>query len=115
MLLPVFDDRRSFVLEVVDVGGDDLPVGDEVALPVNHVGYHHDLVDVGVGELERQLGRLDVEGEHDAVRPLDEVLALRYERTLAAAAALDRVPTPDEDGEIDGYPGKRPCPCIFFT
>ena len=92
------------VFEVVDVSRDDLPVGDEVALPVDHVRDHHDLVNVGVGELEGQLGGLDVEGEDDAVGTLDEVLPLRYKGALAAAAALDGVPTSNEDGKVNGYP-----------
>ena len=48
-----------------------VPVADEVALPVDHVGDHHHLVDGCVRELERQLRRLDVEGQDDTVRGLD--------------------------------------------
>jgi hypothetical protein len=39
------------------------PVDDEEALAVHHVGDHEDLVDGGVGELQRRLGTLDVEGQ----------------------------------------------------
>ena len=38
-----FELRLRGVLEVVDVVGDDLTVGDQVALAVDHVGDHHDL------------------------------------------------------------------------
>ena len=64
--------RLGRVLEVFDVSRDDFAIGDEVALAVDHVGDHHDLVNVGVGKLEGQFGCLDVKGQHDAVRPLDE-------------------------------------------
>ena len=70
------------------------------------------LVDVGVGELERELGGLDVEGEDDAVGPLDQVLALRDEGALAGAAAPHRVPARHEDGKVDGNPAAEKIPSI---
>ncbi len=49
------------IFEVFNVLGDDLAVGDEETLTVDHVGDHHNGVGFGVGEFERLLGGLDVE------------------------------------------------------
>lgn len=67
----------------------DLPVGDEVSLAVDHVGDHDDLVDGRVRELEWELGGLDVVGQHDAVRTLDDILALCEHGMLRRAPAAD--------------------------
>lgn len=65
------------VLKVVNVFTDNLPVGDEEALPVDHVRNHHDLIILLIGKLERGFRRLDIKG-HDY--GLGTLHALRYAR-----------------------------------
>lgn len=79
-----------------------VPIGDQVALAVDHVRDHHDLVGGGVGELQRQLRGLDVEGEHDRLGPLDDVGPGGHGGRLVTAPAPDRVPRAAEHLQVDG-------------
>jgi hypothetical protein len=63
------------VLEVVYVGRDDLAVGDEVALAVNHVRNHHDLVDIGVRKFQGEFGGLNVICKDNAVGPFNDIFS----------------------------------------
>ena len=88
--------------EVLDISGDDLSVGDEKAVTVDHVRDHHDLVSGHIGELERELGRLNVVGEDDEVGGVQDVGA--FDDVGDAARDRDRVPEADEDLAVDGDP-----------
>jgi hypothetical protein len=67
----VEDGKRSLVVgfrgvfEVLDVGTDDLTVGDEEPLSVDHVRDHHNLIRQLIGELERRFCCFDIESEND--------------------------------------------------
>jgi hypothetical protein len=63
--------RLRRILKVLDILADDLPIRDEITLPVDHVRYHHDLIDLLYGELERGFGGLDVEGHDDGFGSFD--------------------------------------------
>ncbi len=54
--------------ELLNVPGDNLSVNDQKCLLVDHVGNHHDLIDVCVGELHGSLGGLDIIGTDDELR-----------------------------------------------
>jgi hypothetical protein len=52
------------VFKVVNIFAHDLSVGNQVSLAIQHVRYHHYLIDRGIGELERKLSGLNIEGEN---------------------------------------------------
>jgi hypothetical protein len=58
-------------VKVGHVLGYDLTVRDEIASTVHHVGDHHDLIGSGVGKFQRQLGCLNVIGQHDRIWSID--------------------------------------------
>lgn len=87
--------RLGRIFEVVDVLADDVAVCDEEALAVDHVRDHHDLVRLLVGELERRLGRLDVERHNHGLGTLDALGDLGDGDD--ALERVDRVPEPDSD------------------
>lgn len=115
------------VLKVLDVGTDDLAVGDEEALctkgeivsegneasrrerrtrlSVDHVRNHHDLVRLLVRELERRLGRLDIEGHDDGLGTTDTLLDER-DGDLAVVGR-DLVPESDSDVYAEGSQLRR--------
>ena len=49
-------------------------------LAVYHVRDHHDLIDGGIGELQRQFGGFDVEGENNGIGMNEEVLSQSQSR-----------------------------------
>ena len=55
------------VLEVLNIFADDLAICDQKTLSINHVGYHHNRVDLSVGKFERLLRRLNVKCHHDRI------------------------------------------------
>ena len=89
------------VLEVLDVLANDLPVNNEVPLPVAHVRNHEHLVDLRLRELERRLGALDVEGQHPRLRLLHHVLETLH-HDVPLGRALHVVPRPRADVLVDG-------------
>lgn len=87
--------RFGRVLKIINVLANDLAVRYEVALPVDHVRYHHDLVDLLVRELERRLGRLNIKRHDHRLGSLD-ALGDRRDRDDALQGS-DGVPEPDAD------------------
>lgn len=83
------------ILKVVDVFADDLAVGDEIPLTVDHVRDHHDLIRLLIRELERLLGRLDIVCHYDRLGSLDES-GYRFQRYDPSERG-DAVPQTDPD------------------
>lgn len=70
-------------------------------LAIYHVRNHHDLVSVGVRELEGQLGGLNIIGQDNAVWPDKEVMAA-CDDGEGCVAALNGIPQTHKHLAVDG-------------
>lgn len=77
------------VLEVVNVCGDDVAVCDQIALSVDHIRDHHDLVDRRVGKLQGQFGSLDIKGQYNAIGSLNQIFAFGEGRFVIGGLDVD--------------------------
>lgn len=81
------------ILKIVNVFTHNLPIGDQVAHPVNHVRNHHDLIRLLIGELEWLLCCFDIIGHNNWISTLDTI---RYSfQSDHAGARGDRIPEPN--------------------
>ena len=84
--------RFRSVVEVGNVFRDDLPVGDQEPLTVNHVRNHHDLVDGSIGELQWQLRRLDIKRQNHGICGRQSLVVANY--LGDSMFRLDEIPFP---------------------
>lgn len=60
------------VLEIIDILTDDLTIGDEKSLAIDHVGDHHDLIGLLIWEFEWLLGCFDIISHNNRLSTLNE-------------------------------------------
>ena len=88
-------------LEIVDVLRHNVAVDDQDAAPVDHDGDHVDGVHLRVGELQRCLATLDIEGKYLGVGRRQNVLLARDLDRPAIAGHV--VPATHADIQIDAH------------
>ena len=90
------------ILEILDVLAHNFAIRYEVALPIDHVRDHHDLIDGLIRELQRRLRCLYIICQNDWVRTLDSFRKL-CESWLSRIEG-DRIPKPHAYFIIHRYP-----------
>lgn len=86
------------ILEILDILRHNLPIRNQIPLPVNHVRNHHDAIDARVGKLERRFGGFDIKGEDDGFGTVHEVFAAGD--PYGVVFRVDGAGVPETDAEV---------------
>ena len=95
------DATTRAILKIVNVLRHNIAVYDQNAAAVDHDGDHVNRVHLRVGELQRRLATLDIEGEHLGVGGREDVFLTRDFDGAALAAHV--VPAAHADVQIDAH------------
>ena len=95
------DATTQAILKIVNVLRHDITIDDQNAAAVDHDGDHVNRVHLRIGELQRRLATLDIEGEHLGVGWREDVLLTRDFDGAALAAHV--VPAAHTDVQIDAH------------